>query len=105
MPELNYKEKAKAIWDVMGVSKRAGVQIGMFPQIVMKATESEGYRGTQLAVALMNVSKEQGEGTSAAAPSVTLPPQLLLPHPTNLKIGCVTMPPRSRRLTRVRPDT
>jgi hypothetical protein len=73
MPELNYKEKAKAIWDVMGVGKRAGVQIGMFPQIVMKAAESEGYSGTQLAVALMNVSKEEGEGTSAAAPSVALP--------------------------------
>jgi hypothetical protein len=73
MSELNYAEKAKAIWGAMNPNEKAGVKAGMFPQAVMKAAEGEGYNSTQLAVALMNVSKEQGAETGAAAPSVTLP--------------------------------
>ena len=64
MDEVKTKEfwsdKAKEIWADMTRNEQFGVRFGMFPLKRMEEAEKEGYRGKELAVALMQVAKENG---------------------------------------------
>ena len=52
--------KAKEIWADMTKNEQFGVRFGMFPQEKMENAEKEGYRGKELAVALLQVAKDNG---------------------------------------------
>lgn len=61
MPEKTVQEKAQTIWDGWGKNERAMVSFGMFNHTEMEAAEAEGYNGKDLAVALMDITKENGK--------------------------------------------
>jgi PRTRC genetic system protein C len=52
--------KAQEIWDGMDKNEKAGVRFGMFPYEKMMAAEKLGYKGKDLAVALMDCAKADG---------------------------------------------
>lgn len=54
------EEKALQVWEGMGANERNIVRYGMFPASTMAAAEAEGFNGSDLAVALMKVAKQNG---------------------------------------------
>lgn len=51
--------KARELWDRFTENARAAVRIGVFPAEAMAAAEKEGFTGQQLAVALMDLGKQE----------------------------------------------
>lgn len=57
---MNEATKARKIWADMTRNEQFGVRFGMFPLHRMEKAEKEGCRGKELAVALLQVAKENG---------------------------------------------
>lgn len=55
-----YVSKAQTLWAEMNENEKAVVRFGMFPHDKMIEAEKEGFKGQQLAVALMNCAKADG---------------------------------------------
>lgn len=58
-PKEVARKIAQKIWAEMDDNQKVGVRFGLFPAEVMSKYESD-FRGPELAVALMQVAKEDG---------------------------------------------